>query len=184
MAFEGLSFFITSFFLLIILFPLISSSHPNTAHSHQLVFLNNLNGCKKGDKKEGIHQMKEYLQHFGYLNYDQNHSKSFNDDEFDELLESAIKTYQLNYNLKATGALDATTLALMSKPRCGVADVVDGKTRMKSGKKVENQHRKINGHFHTVSHYAFFEGNPKWPYSKSHLTYGKFNLFIHRFYVH
>lgn len=128
--------------------------------------------------------MKEYLQHFGYLNHDQNHSKSFNDDEFDELLESAIKTYQLNYNLKATGALDATTLALMSKPRCGVADVVDGKTRMKSGKKVENQHRKINGHFHTVSHYAFFEGNPKWPYSKSHLTYGKFNLFIHRFYVH
>ncbi|KAA0037435.1 metalloendoproteinase 2-MMP-like [Cucumis melo var. makuwa] len=174
MTFEKLlSFLTTSFFLVIVLFPLISSSHPNIHHSNGLAFLKNLNGCRKGDKVAGIHQIKEYLQHFGYLNnYLQNYSKSFDDDEFDGVLESAIKTYQLNYNLKATGTLDAKTLDLMSKPRCGVADIIDGKTRMKSGKKMVNQHRKINGHFHTVSHYAFFDGNPKWPASKSHLTYG------------
>ncbi|XP_022939137.1 metalloendoproteinase 2-MMP-like [Cucurbita moschata] len=82
-----------------------------------------------------------------------------------------LETYQINYNLKATGALDATTLAQMSKPRCGVADIIDGKSGMKSGKNMVNQHRK-SGHFHQVSHFTFFKGNLKWPNSKSHLTYG------------
>lgn len=176
MAFQGFSFFTFSLFLLT-LFPFISS-HQNSAHSHGLVFLNQLRGCQKGDKVEGLHQLKEYLHHFGYLNNVQIHSQNNDDDQFDEFLESAVKTYQINYNLKATGVLDATTLAQMSKPRCGVADVVDGKTGMRSGKKM-NQHRKISGHFHTVSHYAFFDGNPRWPATQSHLTYGKFNhLFI------
>lgn len=176
MAFQGsLSFFTFSLFLLT-LFPFISS-HQNSAHSHGLVFLNQLSGYHKGDKGEGIHQLKVYLHRFGYLNNVQIHPEN-NDNEFDEFLESAIKTYQINYNLKATGTIDATTLAQMSKPRCGVADVVDGKTGMRSGKKM-NQHRKISGHFRTVSHFAFFEGNPRWPATKSHLTYGKFNsLFI------
>ncbi|CAK9308934.1 unnamed protein product [Citrullus colocynthis] len=171
MGFQGLSLFFSSLFLLITLFPLISSSQPNPVDSNGLVFLKNLNGCKKGDKVEGIHQMKKYLQHFGYLNDVHIHSKSNNDDEFDENLESAIKTYQINYNLKATGTLDNTTLAQMSKPRCGVADIIDGKTQMKSGKRMVNQHRKISGHFHEVSHFAFFDGYLKWPLSKAHLTY-------------
>ncbi|KAG7016164.1 Metalloendoproteinase 3-MMP, partial [Cucurbita argyrosperma subsp. argyrosperma] len=58
----------------------------------------------------------------------------------------------------------------MSKPRCGVADIIDGKSGMKSGKNMVNQHRK-SGHFHQVSHFTFFKGNLKWPNSKSHLTY-------------
>ncbi|XP_022993647.1 metalloendoproteinase 2-MMP-like [Cucurbita maxima] len=168
---QALSFFASSLFLLITLFPLISSSPQYPAHSHGLLFLNNLNGCKKGDTVEGLHQMKRYLCRFGYLSHVQNHSKTY-DDEFDELLESAIRTYQLNYNLEATGTLDASTLALMSKPRCGVADVFHGKTGMNSGKKMVNRHRKISRHFHGVSHFAFFDGNPKWPASKSHLAYG------------
>ncbi|XP_038891009.1 metalloendoproteinase 2-MMP-like [Benincasa hispida] len=167
----SLSFFTFTLFLLITLFPSISSSQPKPVDSHGLVFLKNLIGCKKGDKVEGIHQMKKYLHHFGYLNDVHIHSKS-NEDEFDEILESAIKTYQINYNLKATGTLDNTTLAQILKSRCGVADIINGKTRMKSGTKVVNQHRKISGPFHEVSHFAFFEGSLKWPDSKSHLTYG------------
>lgn len=177
MGFQEPSLFFTfTLFLIVSLFPLISSSHPKPMDG--LVFLKNLNGCKKGDKVEGIHQMKKYLQHFGYMNNDVHiHSKS-SDDEFDEILEFAVKTYQINYNLKATGTLDNSTISQMSKPRCGVADIINGRTGMKSGKRLVNRHRKIIGHFHEVSHFAFFEGNLKWPNSKSHLTYGKFNVFI------
>uniref|UniRef100_A0A0A0KS47 Peptidase metallopeptidase domain-containing protein n=2 Tax=Cucumis sativus TaxID=3659 RepID=A0A0A0KS47_CUCSA len=171
MGFQGLSLFFTfTLFLIISLFPLISSSQPKPVDG--LVFLKNLKGCKKGDKVEGIHQMKKYLQHFGYLNNDVHIRSESSDDEFDEILEFAVKTYQINYNLKVTGTLDNSTLMQMSKPRCGVADIINGKTSMKSGKRFVNQHRKISGHFHEVSHFAFFEGNLRWPDSKSHLTYG------------
>ncbi|KAK7846969.1 metalloendoproteinase 1 [Quercus suber] len=40
---------------------------------------------------------------------------------------------------------------------------------MCSGKK---KHHHRHGSLHTVSHYTFFQGNPKWPSSKYHLTYG------------
>lgn len=175
MALKGLSFF-TFTLLLLTIFPLMSSSRPNPAHSHrkmqsQFVFLDHLHGSQKGDKLEGIHRLKKYLQQFGYLNNVQIHSET-NEDEFDEFLEFAIKTYQKNYNLKVTGTLDAMTLAQMLKPRCGVADIIDGKTWMRSGKK--RNEGDGSSHFHTVSHFTFFEGNPKWPPTKSHLTYGIF----------
>ncbi|KAA0037437.1 hypothetical protein IC582_020767 [Cucumis melo] len=176
MALEELSFF-TFTLLLLTFFPLISSSQPNHSHSHgkassQFVFLNQLHGSQKGDKVEGIHQLKKYLHQFGYLNEDaQIHSEN-KDDEFDELLESAIKTYQKNYNLKVTGTLDAMTIAQMLKPRCGVADIIHGNTWMRSSKKRKQLEHGIVGHFHRVSHFAFFDGNPKWPATKSHLTYG------------
>ncbi|KAM1544448.1 hypothetical protein ACFX10_044905 [Malus domestica] len=69
-------------------------------------FLNHLKGCHKGDKVQGIQYLKKYLEKFGYLN---GHSDS---DDFDDILESAIKTYQVNYHLKATGTLDAKTYHL------------------------------------------------------------------------
>ncbi|KAF2316185.1 hypothetical protein GH714_041526 [Hevea brasiliensis] len=124
-------------------------------------------GCHKGDKLKGIHELKTYLEHFGYLNY-KNQSQANNDD-FDDLLESALKTYQLNYHLKVTGTLDSQTVSKMMMPRCGVPDIINGTTRMTSGKK--NQ-RHSSTSFHTVSHYTFFPGSPKWPPSKYSLTYG------------
>ncbi|KAF2316182.1 hypothetical protein GH714_041523 [Hevea brasiliensis] len=87
----------------------------------------------------------------------------------DDLLDSALKTYQLNYHLKVTGSLDSQTVSKMMMPRCGVPDIVNGTTRMTSGKK--NQ-RHSSTSFHTVSHYTFFRGSPKWPASKYSLTYG------------
>lgn len=51
---------------------------------------------------------------FGYLNYDNSNNQTHaNDDDFDELLESAIKNYQLNYHLKSTEVLDAGTVGKM-----------------------------------------------------------------------
>ncbi|XP_006495379.2 metalloendoproteinase 3-MMP-like [Citrus sinensis] len=159
----------------IILLSLLSHNYSVLAHSHAekksspFKFIEHLKGCHKGDKIKGIHELKMYMEKFGYLNYDnyKNQSKHANDDDFDELLESAIKTYQLNYHLKSTGILDANTVAKMAIPRCGVADIVNGTTQMRSGKK-RQQH---NHHFRTVSHYSFFRGSPRWPASKFSLTY-------------
>ncbi|KAM3708303.1 hypothetical protein ACB098_02G088500 [Castanea mollissima] len=159
--------------LLLLLLPLHSHATSRNIHdekSSPFEFLKYLQGCHKGEQVKGIHNLKAYLENFGYLSY--NHSKNHthtNDDDFDELLESAIKTYQLNYHLNATGTLDAKTVSTMMMPRCGVADISNGTNWMHSGKK-KHHHRR--GSLHTVSHYTFFQGNPKWPSSKYHLTYG------------
>ena len=55
----------------------------------------------------------------------------------------------------------------MNEPRCGVADNTHGKSRMMSGKK--QNHPRGSSSFHAVS--AFFNGEPKWPPSKTQLTY-------------
>ncbi|KAL5725299.1 neutrophil collagenase [Ranunculus cassubicifolius] len=125
-------------------------------------FLQHLKGCRKGETMKGLSNLKQYLKKFGYLD-------QANSDEFDDFLESAIKTYQLNYNLNSTGILDAATLRKMSMPRCGVPDVVNGTTTMRSGKKRQNHTGSST--FHTVSHYSFFPNLPKWPNSKTHLTW-------------
>ncbi|KAH0672151.1 hypothetical protein KY290_024392 [Solanum tuberosum] len=50
----------------------------------------------------------------------------------------------------------------MVKPRCGNPDIVNGTTHMNSGKSPTD---------HTVAHFSFFEGQPRWPSSKSKLKY-------------
>ncbi|KAH7568515.1 hypothetical protein JRO89_XS06G0009200 [Xanthoceras sorbifolium] len=89
--------------------------------SSQFEFIKNLQGYKKGDKVEGIKDLKKYLERFGYLNP----NPSF-DDQFDDILESAIKTYQLNFNLNTTGTLDPQTVSTMMMPRCGMPDIING----------------------------------------------------------
>ena len=130
-------------------------------------FLQHLQGCHKGDKVKDIHKLKKYLENFGYLSY--KNKTHANDDDFDDFLESAIKTYQLNYHLKATGTLDAGTVSKMMSPRCAVQDIINGTSRMRSGKK--RNHPSGSKSVHTVSHYSFFEGEPRWPASQYHLTY-------------
>ncbi|KAK1568056.1 hypothetical protein Q3G72_019988 [Acer saccharum] len=155
------SFFLIAFtcLLKILLFPLHSHSHAAMKNS-PLMYLQNLQGYRKGDQVNDIKYLKKYLQRFGYLSYQDMSSSSINyddDDFFDEKLESAIKTYQTNFNLNATGILDSDTIIMMSKPRCGVPD--HGMTTS----------RLNNSRFH--SHFAFFVGNPKWPSTKQILTY-------------
>ncbi|KAI3829129.1 hypothetical protein L1987_03245 [Smallanthus sonchifolius] len=131
-------------------------------------FLKNLQGCHKGEKVKGIRDLKLYLSRFGYLNY-QNNPNVTNpkEDNFDEELEAAIKSYQVHYHLNATGTLDAPTVSKMVMPRCGFPD------------KETPQHS--NKSLHTVSHYQFFPGRPKWPAGKRHLTYAFGSRFPTRF---
>lgn len=77
----------------------------------------------KGQNVEGLHQLKSNLATSGYL---ENHPVSKNattmtiqdnDQQFDESLDKAIRTYQLNYRLNVSGYLDAATVQQMMKPR-------------------------------------------------------------------
>ncbi|OMO89379.1 Peptidase M10, metallopeptidase [Corchorus olitorius] len=152
-----------SFSLFLLLLPLLFQAvlaDPKDQHPSPFGFLQHLQGCQKGNKVKDINKLKKYLEHFGYLSYDD--KTHADDDDFDELLEHAIKTYQLNYNLNATGTLDPETVTKMMSPRCAVPDIMNGTSGMNSGK---------HKHFHTVAHYAFFPGRPKWPASKFRLTY-------------
>ncbi|CAK9139190.1 unnamed protein product [Ilex paraguariensis] len=134
-------------------------------------FIKHLQGCHKGEKVKGLNELKKYLNKFGYLNYphSENQTTHAHDDDFDNFLQSAIKTYQLNYHLNATGNLDGPTVSKMVVPRCGVADIINGTSSMRAGKK-RHHHDNDNTSFHTVSHYTFFDNNPRWP--AFHLTYG------------
>lgn len=166
MAFKHFHLFSSLIFLIFILSPTIINAKRNTPRdktSSPFGFINQLRGCHKGNKTKGIHQLKSYLKQFGYLEYlNQTHA---NDDDFDETLESAVKTYQENYHIEPTGTLDATTVSAMTSPRCGVPDIVNGTNYMKPHQKHESRSSNI----HIVSHYSFFPGNPRWP--KTHLTY-------------
>ncbi|KAK9991763.1 hypothetical protein SO802_026748 [Lithocarpus litseifolius] len=150
-----------SLFLFTVLLPLLShgtSRDTNNKKSSPFDFLKHLEGCHKGDNVSGIKFLKSYLEQFGYLNHShsvmQNHA---NDDDFDEPLESALKTYQLNFHLNTTGTLDAKTVSNMMMPRCGVADIINGTNWMRTDNK---NHDNNHGSFHTISHYAFFPRNP------------------------
>ncbi|XP_024443230.2 metalloendoproteinase 5-MMP [Populus trichocarpa] len=47
----------------------------------------------------------------------------------------------------------------MMMPRCGVPDIIDGKTRMHAAGSYNIQ-------------YAYFDGAPKWPYTRGYLNWG------------
>ncbi|XP_047309433.1 metalloendoproteinase 5-MMP-like [Impatiens glandulifera] len=112
-------------------------------------FVNDFLGSKKGDEVKGLVQIKQYLIKYGYLN------PSINVDEFEVLdhsVEEAIKKFQLFYHLDVSGALDEKTLSLMSKPRCGCPDLVNG-TMVKHGMKmVQDQ---LKG--------SYYVTDTKWP---------------------
>ncbi|KAF3444708.1 hypothetical protein FNV43_RR14401 [Rhamnella rubrinervis] len=160
MASKAFSYILTIFSLLLILLPLQSQAVSSKSSSFE--FLKNLQGSHKGEQVEGIHELKEYLERFGYLDYENTNQSHALDDTFDDLLEFAIQTYQLNYHLNVTGELDAETISEMMLSRCGVADIINGTTRMLSGH---------GSSADEVSHYAFFYRMPRWPRTKYHLTY-------------
>ncbi|OMO62848.1 Peptidase M10, metallopeptidase [Corchorus capsularis] len=155
-----------------LLFALLLPSIQSNPVKNPFGFIKNLEGCHKGQTVKGLQDLKHYLEKFGYLNYKQEANKGnkrvmknhANDDEFDDLLESAIKTYQRRYHLKVTGGLDADTANQMMKPRCGVADI----NVVNNGTNRHNHHRRS---IHTVGRFQFFRGSPKWPADQTHLRY-------------
>ncbi|TXG49381.1 hypothetical protein EZV62_025256 [Acer yangbiense] len=110
----------------------------------------------------GIKDLKKYLQKFGYLkNYD--NVPAGLEDAHDNDLLAAIKLYQQSFRLNVTGILDSDTVTQMMKPRCGVPDHVMIKPK-------NHGHQDDKGKsFHTVAHYQFIPGNPRW--SNKQLTY-------------
>ncbi|XP_031264037.1 metalloendoproteinase 3-MMP-like [Pistacia vera] len=157
-----------SSFLFGLFFLLIAMSMPTNIHSEStgsgnpFGFIQHLEGCHKGQNISDLHNIKRYLGKFGYLNYDDlnsSHKNHENDDEFDDLLESAVKKCQQNHHLNVTGTLDSNTLNQMMKPRCGVPDFVNDTN--------QNHHKhNHNSSFHTVGHYKFFPGPSKWTQSQ------------------
>ncbi|XP_058180416.1 metalloendoproteinase 2-MMP-like [Rhododendron vialii] len=141
-------------------------SKPKVENPTSFDFIKHLEGGHKGETVKGLQQLKKYLEAFGYLNYSLNQAHA-NDDNFDDSLEAAVKTYQLNYHLKTTGALDAQTVSQMTAPRCGVPDIVNGTNWMRGGKKEANH---THSTIHAVSHFTFF-GDVKWPPTQYQLTY-------------
>lgn len=159
------------FFLVLLVAILISADTIQSKSSNQdaFEFIQHLKGCHKGQNTSGLHHLKQYLEKFGYLNYDSRNNKHAGDDEFDDVLESAIKSYQQHFHLKVTGTLDAATVKQMIMPRCGFPDIVNGSTTgLPPNVNKHHHNRKI---IHGVSHYNFFDGSPRWPATKTHLTY-------------
>ncbi|KAJ0483571.1 putative matrilysin [Helianthus annuus] len=169
--------FVLVFFLFLFVLPAFShfqyphlqpNELPNNSTSQSpFAFIKNIQGCRKGEKVKGLRDLKLYLSHFGYLNYQNNPNVTDKEDSFDEELEAAIKAYQVYFHLNATGTLDAPTVSTMAMPRCGFPD--------------KKAHQHGNKTLHTVSHYQFFPGRPKWPKGKRHLTYAFGSLFPTRF---
>ncbi|CAJ1931591.1 unnamed protein product [Sphenostylis stenocarpa] len=124
----------------------------------------NYTGCQRGKAYDGLSNLKNYFHYFGYIPTAP--PSNFTDD-FDDALEAAIKTYQKNFNLNITGELDDATMKQIVRPRCGVADVINGTSTMNSGKSNTTTTPK----FHTVAHYSFFDGMPRWPEGTEELTY-------------
>ncbi|KAJ1389884.1 PGBD-like superfamily [Sesbania bispinosa] len=128
----------------------------------------NFTNCSPGKTYDGLSKLKKYFEQFGYI---PNAPPSNFTDDFDDALESAVRTYQKNFNLNITGELDDATLNQIVRPRCGVADIINGTTSMNSGKTNTTPSGNDTLKLHTVKHYTFFEGEPRWPAGTEELTY-------------
>lgn len=162
---------IPSLLLLVIVTPISATFYTNVSSIPTLHLLNatrsawetfeKLAGCHVGDKADGLSKLKQYFSRFGYISSSSS-AANFTDD-FDDVLKSAISAYQKNFNLKATGKLDAPTLRQIVRPRCGNPDMVDGASEMNAGRKL----------LRTVAaaRYSFFPGKPRWPKRNRDLSY-------------
>ncbi|KAG5052645.1 hypothetical protein AAZX31_02G201500 [Glycine max] len=105
-----------------------------------------------GQNYKGLSNVKNYFHHLGYIP----NAPHF-DDNFDDTLVSAIKTYQKNYNLNVTGKFDINTLKQIMTPRCGVPDIIINTNKTTS--------------FGMISDYTFFKDMPRWQAGTTQLTY-------------
>ncbi|CAL1375335.1 unnamed protein product [Linum trigynum] len=147
---------VTATFLLVSLVVINSA-----AFAAPLGFIKQLEGVRKGQSIEGLRDVKQYLQKFGYYLNDHKDTNPNvatthqNDDEgFDELLEAAIKRYQRTHRIPVSGSLDRATTAQLIIPRCGVSD--------------HDLVMTLN-YYGDQKDYRFFRGKPKW--NKNNLRY-------------
>ncbi|KAI3920295.1 hypothetical protein MKW92_044547 [Papaver armeniacum] len=129
------------------------------ANSQAFEFLRNFEGCSKGQVVEGLNEVKQYLNKFGYTTDVMTpvETQHMNEDVFDDVLEYQIQTYQSNYHLEVTGILDAQTVKQMMVPRCGGSDTVYSTTFMGYN---ENRQKRGSIAINAVSDHSFFPENP------------------------
>ncbi|OVA20661.1 Peptidoglycan binding-like [Macleaya cordata] len=101
-----------------------------------------LEGSKKGDTLKGINKLKKYLNSRGYLDM----YEGFEDDYFDETLETAVKTFQ-QYNIgfsneNVTGTLNPVTCQLLTHRSCGFADLHHRMVKLEMKGIVDNKDNK------------------------------------------
>ncbi|OAY45573.1 metalloendoproteinase 1 [Manihot esculenta] len=114
-------------FLFLTIQPSMFQSRILKSEEQNLQFLQNLEEVHKGQTVAGLNKVKKYLKRFGFYT---NPSDSILTDDFDNHLESALKTYQKYYHLKITGSPDSSTLKKMMIPRCGVPDNIANLTSL------------------------------------------------------
>lgn len=114
---------------------------------------------EKGQTISGLNELKRYLFKFGYYPSD-----SILNDDFDDVLEFSIKTYQDYNKLNITGKLDSDTMKRLTTPRCGCPDI----TNITYTKKPIKGKKDL---FFSVSNYGFPIAMRKWSPSKYQLTY-------------
>ncbi|KAJ9135091.1 hypothetical protein P3X46_032444 [Hevea brasiliensis] len=141
-------FYLLIAFLFLTIQPFVSQSRILKSEDQTLKSLQILEEVHKGQTIAGLNKVKKYLNKFGFY---ANPNDSNLTDDFDDHLESALKTYQKYYHLNITGSLNSNTIKKMMIPRCGVPDDITNLTSL-------NQ-----------SLYNFPSGFPRW--SEFELTY-------------
>ncbi|KAG6557133.1 hypothetical protein Mapa_001060 [Marchantia paleacea] len=117
---------------------------------------------QRGDMHEAVADLKQYLSKFGYIKLEKEEDLSL---EFDELLMDAIKLYQVNHNIPVTGVLSNHTLRLLHTPRCGRADVEEGRPLMFERQQLGKVGlpASVPGHLENFeSHWAVYAPSEKW----------------------
>ncbi|GLJ43043.1 hypothetical protein SUGI_0893510 [Cryptomeria japonica] len=123
----------------------------------------NLTSAQRGDNFKAMPNLKHYFKKFGYLSISEGENAT---EEFDEMMESAVKMYQQNFGLNVTGNLDQQTVSQLMTPRCGREDVINGTSVM-----WRNNGSKTGNFIHGLKHYTYFPGSPRWSVNRRNLTY-------------
>ncbi|BFI29979.1 hypothetical protein MPTK2_3g07800 [Marchantia polymorpha subsp. ruderalis] len=126
-----------------------------------------LANLRRGDKHEAVADLKQYLSQFGYIKLEKEGDLSL---EFDELLMDAIKLYQVRHSIPVTGVLSNHTLRLLHSPRCGRADVEEGRPLMLERQQLGKVPlpESVLGHLENFEgHWAVYAPSEKWQSSRN-----------------